>query len=66
MVGTFQSDVPKKPKEQASSKADASGVLMGVRIPYSLPLQRYGAEEVPWVATMQHSEPDRFGRQWME
>ncbi|TWU76495.1 hypothetical protein ED733_007402 [Metarhizium rileyi] len=65
MVGTFLSDVP---KVQADSDSDAGDgrVLIGVRIPYSLPLQRYGAGEAPWVATMNHSEPDRFGRRWTE
>ncbi|KAK3502792.1 tyrosyl-DNA phosphodiesterase I [Neurospora crassa] len=41
-----------------------STVVVGLRMPYSLPLQRYGLQEVPWVATANHLEPDWMGQVW--
>lgn len=43
---------------------DESTVVVGLRMPYSLPLQRYGPQEVPWVATANHLEPDWMGQVW--
>lgn len=57
MVGTFTTDHPDK-------GSAVSGPVVGLRIPYSLPLQGYGPQEVPWVATLEHKEPDRFGITW--
>ncbi|KAI0098127.1 phospholipase D/nuclease [Hypoxylon sp. NC0597] len=58
MVGTFMKDTP--------TKEDLEGdePLVGLRIPYSLPLQRYGESEVPWVATARYTVPDWTGRVW--
>ncbi|KAK2606070.1 hypothetical protein QQS21_003465, partial [Conoideocrella luteorostrata] len=58
MVGTFQSDSP----DSMSPKDGFNPVLVGLRIPYSLPLQQYTSREVPWVATLNYSEPDCHGR----
>lgn len=61
MVGTFQTDTPSK------SQADLAGSrknVVGLRMPYSMPLQKYGEDEIPWVASMPHSEPDSSGRMW--
>lgn len=55
MIGTFQTDVP-----------EGTGRLVGLRVPYSMPLQRYGAREVPWVATLSHDELDCHGQRWPE
>jgi tyrosyl-DNA phosphodiesterase-1 len=38
--------------------------VVGLRMPYDLPLRPYSADEKPWCATMQHSEPDRNGHAW--
>ncbi|KAI9171204.1 putative tyrosyl-DNA phosphodiesterase [Paramyrothecium foliicola] len=57
MVGTFRTDSP-------DSDAGGTKTTIGLRIPYSLPLQQYGKDEVPWVATIAHAEPDRLGRTW--
>ncbi|KZL80068.1 tyrosyl-dna phosphodiesterase [Colletotrichum incanum] len=57
MVGTFETDMPSK------DVGDGDPVV-GMRIPYNLPLQPYGKEEIPWVASMAHTEPDRMGRFW--
>ncbi|WYZ46356.1 hypothetical protein EsH8_IX_000581 [Colletotrichum jinshuiense] len=57
MVGTFETDFP-------SADIANGNPVVGIRIPYNLPLQRYGKDEIPWVASMVHSEPDRMGRMW--
>lgn len=61
MVGTFQTDTPSKP--QADVAGDSKSVI-GLRMAYSMPLQKYGKGDVPWVATKDYSEPDLFGRTW--
>ncbi|CAK7268138.1 hypothetical protein SEPCBS119000_002910 [Sporothrix epigloea] len=38
-----------------------SVVNVPLRIPYSLPVQRYGPGEIPWVSSLPHSEPDWRG-----
>lgn len=40
--------------------------VVSLRMPYSLPLQAYGKQEVPWVATASHTEPDWMGRIWRD
>ncbi|KAG7128565.1 tyrosyl-DNA phosphodiesterase like protein [Verticillium longisporum] len=60
MVGTFKTDAP---GEEAPSGAPSStGNVVGLRMPYSLPLQLYGKDEIPWVASNEHTEPDWAGR----
>jgi len=54
MVGTFKTDTPAADESQGRP-------VVGLRIPYSLPLQAYSDTEVPWVATASHQEPDCFG-----
>lgn len=60
MVGSFKQDMPTRIPGAGDDKA-----IVGVRVPYSLPLQQYGTGEVPWVATMNHPEPDDKGVQWI-
>lgn len=57
MVGTFQIDTPDSAGEETP--------VVGLRIPYNLPLQSYGEGEKPWVATMSHHEPDWKGQRWV-
>ncbi|KAI1854145.1 hypothetical protein JX266_001286 [Neoarthrinium moseri] len=71
MVGTFGTDTPpadgdaKADTEGKGGLArDTSGPLVGLRIPYNLPLQRYGPGEKPWVATAEYKEPDWMGQTW--
>ena len=46
-------------------EGDADGkVVVPLRMPYSLPLKRYGQGEMPWVPTMDHDEVDWMGRSW--
>ncbi|OTA59236.1 tyrosyl-DNA phosphodiesterase [Hypoxylon sp. EC38] len=58
MVGTFMKDIP------AKEDLEGDEPLVGLRIPYNLPLQRYGESEVPWVATARYTIPDWMGRVW--
>jgi tyrosyl-DNA phosphodiesterase 1 len=46
--------------EDTVKNADKPAVVP-LRIPYSLPIQRYGANEIPWVTSMPHTEPDWRG-----
>ncbi|KAL4943320.1 hypothetical protein BDV06DRAFT_211172 [Aspergillus oleicola] len=64
MVPCFKKDTPGS--EQAREVADATGsnvvAVVGFRMPYDLPLTSYGAQDVPWCATMAHLEPDWLGQ----
>ncbi|KAL4931307.1 dolichyl-P-Glc:Glc(2)Man(9)GlcNAc(2)-PP-dolichol alpha-1,2- glucosyltransferase [Aspergillus undulatus] len=62
MVPCFKKDRPVYPW----NVADATGpsALVGFRMPYDLPLTSYGAQDVPWCATMEHLEPDWLGQTW--
>lgn len=61
MVATFKTDTPRT----NDLREGCSGPpLVGLRIPYSLPLRRYADDELPWVATANYSEPDWKGRTW--
>lgn len=42
-------------------KDDGSPPVVPLRIPYSLPIQRYTANEIPWVTSLPHNEPDWRG-----
>ncbi|KAG6366663.1 hypothetical protein INS49_000842 [Diaporthe citri] len=55
MVGTFQTDTLEESTETST---------VALRIPYDQPLQAYGADEKPWVATASYHEPDWKGRVW--
>lgn len=39
-------------------------IVVGLRMPYDLPLSSYSSEEVPWCATQSYTEPDWKGRAW--
>ena len=58
MIGTFKTDSPSPFEVQGDCP------LVGLRIPYNLPLQSYSMDEVPWVATMKHTVPDWMGMTW--
>ncbi|KAI0478074.1 tyrosyl-DNA phosphodiesterase [Xylaria cf. heliscus] len=60
MVGTFKTDEP----QREDGVDDEGSPVVGLRIPYSLPLKKYGDSEVPWVATMSYTEPDWMGQVW--
>ncbi|KAK5660494.1 hypothetical protein OQA88_13042 [Cercophora sp. LCS_1] len=58
MSPTFQVDsLP-----PASEPPNDTKPTVALRMPYSLPLQPYGKDEIPWVATASHTEPDWKGQ----
>ncbi|UKZ84931.1 uncharacterized protein TrAFT101_000815 [Trichoderma asperellum] len=59
MVSSFQSDTA-----DMSFFSQAQRPIVGLRMPYSMPLQAYGKHEVPWAATAAHPEPDWKGFMW--
>lgn len=61
MVPSFTSDMP---PEAANSSSRETGSVVGLRIPYSMPLRRYERTEMPWVATVPHGEADSLGHTW--
>ncbi|KAK4178177.1 putative tyrosyl-DNA phosphodiesterase [Triangularia setosa] len=63
-IGGADSPDSKGKKDKDESDHDAEVMEVTLRMPYNLPLQRYGAIEVPWVATASHTEPDWMGRIW--
>jgi tyrosyl-DNA phosphodiesterase-1 len=68
MVPVFGKDMPGSGDicdigdDEESSAGDK--VVVGFRMPYDLPLAPYMANEKPWCATMQYSEPDWKGLAW--
>ena len=58
MVPTFLTDKP------AVDSIEGAQTIIGLRIPYNLPLQHYGKDEIPWVASGDHGELDWMGNAW--
>lgn len=73
MVPMFGKDMPGAKEGNAVKGRGMHGrerggegtTIIGFRMPYDLPLSPYGADEVPWCATMAHEEPDWAGRTWV-
>ena len=59
MIPTFGKDLP-----DSSTVASEANMVVGLRMPYDLPLLKYSSSDVPWCATMNHTEPDWMGRIW--
>lgn len=57
MVPTFGQDMPSNTTSQA-------GTVVGLRMPYDLPLTPYTATDVPWSPGVPHPEPDRYGQKF--
>jgi tyrosyl-DNA phosphodiesterase-1 len=67
MVPVFGRDTPMAEDESGMDGGEEDvqqRTVVGVRMPYDLPLTPYGADEVPWCATLPQSEPDWMGRIW--
>ncbi|KAF2180550.1 phospholipase D/nuclease [Zopfia rhizophila CBS 207.26] len=80
MVPVFERDLPGANDEEAKegdvgeSVGNAEGnanigakkrkTVVGLRMPYDLPLVPYAKDEVPWCASADHEEPDWMGRVW--
>lgn len=41
-------------------------VVVGVRMPYDLPLVRYQQQDTPWCATATYEDPDWLGMSWRQ
>ncbi|KAL4871814.1 hypothetical protein BDV12DRAFT_183393 [Aspergillus spectabilis] len=63
MVPCFKQNNPDTSQQVSAVEADPAA-LVGLRMPYDLPLKSYSAVDVPWCATMPHTEPDWLGRTW--
>ncbi|KAE8146098.1 tyrosyl-DNA phosphodiesterase-domain-containing protein [Aspergillus avenaceus] len=57
MVPTFKADCP-------PSTTDSVDGVIGLRMPYDLPLTPYKEDDAPWCATASHTEPDWLGQTW--
>lgn len=70
MVPVFGKDMPceedggKEGVEDTKKMERKKKILVGLRMPYDLPLEPYAEDEVPWCASMVHEEPDWMGRVW--
>ncbi|KAL2793532.1 tyrosyl-DNA phosphodiesterase I [Aspergillus keveii] len=62
MVPCFKQDDPDTSRTTPSDGAAA--LQVGFRMPYDLPLTPYSAQDIPWCATMAHSQPDWLGQTW--
>ncbi len=62
MAGAFGTDVPAREDLDGDGNGNGNGPLVGLRIPYSLPLQLYGDTAGPWVATETYTTPDCKGQ----
>ncbi|KAG9886336.1 phospholipase D/nuclease, partial [Aureobasidium melanogenum] len=59
MVPVFKKDNP-----DLNTTSEGFDKLIGVRMPYDLPLAPYAGNEVPWCAERPHDEPDWKGLMW--
>lgn len=60
MKACHKADMP-----ETSEDTQAEQDIVGIRVPYSFPLRKYGENETPWVATMAHERPDWMGQSWI-
>jgi tyrosyl-DNA phosphodiesterase 1 len=62
MVPAFKADQPTA--EAVEDMVKQGKAVVGMRMPYSWPLQRYGETEKPWIAIWNYDEPDWKGNMW--
>jgi tyrosyl-DNA phosphodiesterase 1 len=62
MVPVFGRDMPDI--DAVGEEGEKVKVKVGWRMPYDLPLVKYGRDDEPWCATMDHEEPDWMGQVW--
>ena len=58
-------EAPELGKEVVVEEKQRTKTVVGLRMPYSLPLYPYGDGDEPWCATANYREPDWMGRRWM-
>ncbi|OQV07066.1 hypothetical protein CLAIMM_11552 [Cladophialophora immunda] len=65
MIPVFGKDIP-QPPHTLDATAESSGpeTLVGLRIPYDLPLTPYEKSDMPWSPQGVYEQPDRWGRRW--
>lgn len=63
MVPSFKRDTPES-LENKDNETTTTDTIIGLRMPYNLPLTPYTAHDTPWCATAQHLEPDWLGQTW--
>ncbi len=51
-------------EQKTPEKGEDELVIVGLRIPYDLPLTPYSPDDEVWSARSSYPEPDRFGRAW--
>lgn len=75
MVPVFGTDMPRTDHEAEtgagrmlgkveSKRSEEAGVVVGMRMPYDLPLTPYAAGENPWSPGGRYGDPDTHGRVW--
>jgi tyrosyl-DNA phosphodiesterase-1 len=64
MVPCFKQDGPDTSRAAPKDEANKTALQVGFRMPYDLPLTPYSAQDIPWCATMAHSQPDWLGQTW--
>ncbi|KAE8135018.1 tyrosyl-DNA phosphodiesterase I [Aspergillus pseudotamarii] len=62
MVPSFKRDTPESLENKDNETT--TDTVIGLRMPYGLPLTPYTAHDTPWCATAQHLEPDWLGQTW--
>ena len=67
MVPCFKRDVPSCALERDGESSDTSSsvtTLVGLRMPYDLPLKPYSRQDMPWCANATYTKPDWLGQTW--
>ncbi|KAI9662933.1 MAG: hypothetical protein M1821_007980 [Bathelium mastoideum] len=64
MVPTFGIDTPSDEQAQ-SAETEKASMIVGLRMPYDLPLVPYSSDDEPWCATAQDKEADWQKISWM-
>ena len=67
LVPCFKRDVPDDLAGSGMNRElrEQQSTLIGLRMPYDLPLSPYAPDAVPWCATADHTEPDWLGQTWL-
>jgi len=64
MVPVFKRDAPVARDEDGDGHEGREVDVVGLRMPYDLPLVPYAPAEMPWCAADAHDEPDWTGATW--
>ncbi|KAI1436319.1 tyrosyl-DNA phosphodiesterase [Xylaria sp. CBS 124048] len=63
MVPVSKTDMPSMENDPEERHSESSHVV-GLRVPYDLPLRKYTTNETPWLAAVDHMEKDWKGLTW--